>query len=264
MTLSAQTANAIATAFTEARLKGEIVTDYPGPLPATLTEAYNIQDAAINAWPQKIAGWKVGGINGEPAEKLGVKKLVGPIFANQVFNNEKKIINMPVFEHGFAAVEAEIVFIMKEDAPKNKIEWSLEEAKDMIETAHIAVEIASSPFPGINDLGPLVTISDFGNNYGLIIGDVLEDWESLETKAHAIETIIDRKTVGTDSPPAIGGPLEALRYCLENTAGRGRALLKGTAISTGAITGVHQSSVNQKSIIRCIGASDISLKLTAT
>lgn len=263
MTLSLQAANAIATAFTKARLRGEKIQDYPGQCPATLTEAYGIQDAAIELWPEKIAGWKVGGINGEPAERLGVEKLVGPIFENQVFRADNNVISMPVFKDGFAAVEAEIVFIINKDAPSSKTEWSLSEAKTMIGAAHIAVEIASSPFSKINDLGPLVTISDFGNNYGLIIGDELKDWESLKTKKSSIETLIDEQSVGTDSPPHTGGPLESLRYCLGNTALRGRPLVKGDAISTGAITGVHQAYVNQTSVIRCSGANDIALKLTA-
>lgn len=263
MTLSAQAANAIATAFTKARLRGEKIQVYPGQYPATLTEAYGIQDAAIELWPEKIAGWKVGGINGEPAERFGVQKLVGPIFENQVFRADSKVINMPVFEDGFAAVEAEVVFIINKDAPPSKTEWSLTEAKAMIGAAHIAVEIASSPFSKINDLGPLVTISDFGNNYGLVIGDELKDWASLKSKKNSVETIIDEQSVGTDSPPHAGGPLEALRYCLGNTARRGRPIVKGAAISTGAITGVHQVYVNQSSIIRCSGANDIALKLTA-
>jgi len=45
--------------------------DYPGPLPATLAEAYARQDAAINLWPDDIAGWKVGGVPNSWVARFG-------------------------------------------------------------------------------------------------------------------------------------------------------------------------------------------------
>lgn len=261
MSLDAYALGATAQAFTTARQNDKKMSSYPGTPPSSLEEAYAIQDSAILLWPESIAGWKVGGIDNAFAEQYGVQKLVGPIFKNQVFNNGKDVIEMPVFQHGFAAIEAEIVLTLKEDAPKTKTNWTLNEAKAMVGSAHIGVEIASSPFAQINAMGPLVTISDFGNNYGLIIGDKLPNWAHFDTKDWIVETIIETESMGVKSSAQAGGPLESLRYCLENTAKRGRPLLKGMAISTGAITGVHQAHIGQHSTVRCIGAADIHLRL---
>ncbi len=53
----------IAGAFRAARLAASPLPAYPaGAVPATLAEAYAIQRAAIAAWPDRVAGWKVAAI----------------------------------------------------------------------------------------------------------------------------------------------------------------------------------------------------------
>lgn len=259
MTQSATVLPTISQAFTNARRDSAGLPQYPGDLPISLDEAYRIQDEAIDLWPHKVAGWKIGGIGPSYQSDLGSAKLAGPVFENQIYQSEAgHVIEMPVFAEGFAAIEPEIVFIVSKDAPEDKTGWTQAEAADYIGKVHIGVEIASSPFPGINDNGPLVTISDFGNNNGLIIGDELSNWKSSDLSDWSVETIIDGESVGVTAPPE---PLESFRFILENTAQRGRPLKKGMAITTGAITGVHQAFAGQSSTIHCTNASDISLKL---
>ena len=252
-------AASVAGAFTQARLSASSLPNYPGELPTSLSEAYKIQDEAIDLWSHTIAGWKIGGIGGDYQAELGAGKLAGPVFANQIYvSRGDSVIEMPVFADGFAAIEPEIVMIVAKDAPQEKVEWSLDEAQAYVGKVHIGVEIASSPFPAINDMGPLVTISDFGNNNGLIIGQELSNWKESSLDDWTVETIIDGKSVGVTTPP---GPLESFRFILENTARRGRPLKKGMAITTGAITGVHQAFSGQSSTIHCSNAKDIDLKL---
>ena len=250
----------IATAFTQARLSRQALAEYPGEVPENLEQAYAIQDEAIKLWPQKIAGWKVGGIGGDYASKLKATKLAGPVFENQIYKSDGACINMPVFAEGFAAIEGEIVIFVNMDAPKDKLDWTLEEAESYVGSVHIGIEVASSPFPNINDLGPLVTISDFGNNNGLIIGPELSNWKDTALKDWVVETIIEDESLGKATPP---GPLESFRFLLENTARRDMPLKKGMAVTTGAITGVHQAYSGQSSIIKCSGVEDIKLALIA-
>jgi 2-keto-4-pentenoate hydratase len=259
MTQGSSVLPTISQVFTDARRDSVGLPQYPGDVPASLEEAYRIQDEAIDLWPHKIAGWKIGGIGPSYQSDLGAAKLAGPVFENQIYRSEAgQVIEMPVFAEGFAAIEPEIVFIVAEDAPVDKTEWTQSEAAEYIGKVYIGVEIASSPFPAINDMGPLVTISDFGNNNGLIIGDELLNWKNSDLSDWSVETIIEGESVGVTSPP---GPLESFRFVLENTAQRGRPLKKGMAITTGAITGVHQAFAGQSSTIHCTHASDISLKL---
>lgn len=260
MVFDASSFEKIAEAFTQARLCGGSLAAYPGTVPTTLSEAYQIQDAAITQWPYAIGGWKIGGIGGEYAERFGETKLAGPVFENQIYKSSDAGIDMPVFADGFAAIEGEIVFFVKADAPSEKVDWTMEEAQDYVGAVHMGVEIASSPFPKVNDMGPLVTISDFGNNNGLIIGDEIKNWDEAKLENWVVETVIENESMGTATPP---GPLVSFRFILENAARRGMPLKKGMAITTGAITGVHQAYSGQSSVVLCSGTDNIKFTLVS-
>lgn len=253
----------IANAFLAARRAGLPVHKYPGRTPASLEDAYSIQDLAIAGWPFEIAGWKVGRIVGADAARLGADRLAGPIFADRMRLGAARRPG-EVFANGFAAVEGEIVIILNADAPPEKLNWSFEEARALVGSVHAGVEIASSPFSRINDQGPLVTISDFGNNFGLIVGDEIPDWRSFVVARWACETRIDGESVGRENPGSIpGGPVESLRFLLELSARRGLPLQKGAAVSTGAITGVHSVDVGQSASVAFDGVRPILVDIVA-
>ncbi len=83
-----------------------------------------------------------------------------------------------MFAQGFAAVEAEFVVQLAKDAPANVTEWTAETARRFVKTMYIGIEIASSPLQNINDYGPAVVASDFGNNAGLLLGAEIADWQT--------------------------------------------------------------------------------------
>jgi 2-keto-4-pentenoate hydratase len=255
-------ADEIAKAFVDARRKHSKIATYPGQAPQTIVEAYNVQDLAIDLWGAAPAGWKVGRIVGEKAKEYGTDRLAGPIFNEYLWCQAEAPEIVGVFGNGFAAVEGEVVAIIARDTPTEKTDWTVEDAWRFIGSMHAGVEIASSPYRGINEDGPLVTISDFGNNRGLIIGDEIPDWRSNDTYKWRCRTLIDDKLIGEKTAAEIpGGPIESVRFLLENTARRGLALKKGAAICTGAITGVHEINLGQKASIEFDGARAIKLSV---
>lgn len=252
-----------ALAFVKARLGAYGVVEYPGTLPQTLDEAYAIQSDAISAYPDHVCGWKVGRITGDAEVQYQVDRLVGPVFQRVNHDNTSGVIDMPVFAEGFTAIEGEVTAVISKDAPADKTSYSFDEALDYIQALYFGVEVASSPFPGINDFGPLVTISDFGNNYGLILGDVIPGWEKFELSDWVFETVINGESVGKAAPTALpGGPVESVRYLLENTTRRGLPLKAGMRILTGAVTGVHQAYVGDQAYVT-LGDQKISVSLSA-
>ena len=256
--------DARAEAFVKARLSGAALQTYPGTPPQNLDEAYAIQDMAIRAWPDALAGWKVGRILGETADRMGTDRLAGPIFTKQVHQATTAPLDMPVFAQGFAAVEGEVTAVIAKDVPAGKTSFSSEEALQYISALHLGVEIASSPFAEINDHGPHVTISDFGNNYGLILGEEIPDWRDMSLADWEFVTMINGSEVGRNTPAGIpGGPIESARFLLENTAQRGFPAKKGMMILTGAVTGVHQAYVGDSSEVSLPGLAPVSCRLVA-
>jgi len=245
--VSAASAAAIAQSFVEARRRAAPLRDYPGQKPQDLASAYAIQDAAIELWPDDIAGWKIGLVAADLRGALGVDRIAGPIFAQQVVRaRDGETVDLAVLGGGFAAVEAEFVLKLGRDQDASQRTWSAADAADMIGAVHIGIELAGSPFAEINDHGPAVTVSDFGNNAGLVIGAEVRDWRAIDWAQAAARTSIEAKQVGEGNAAMLpGGPLAALAFLLAHCAERGRPLRKGQLVSSGAVTGVHQITAGQ-------------------
>jgi len=256
---------AIAESFVRARLAAVALPDFPGTIPAELDAAYAIQDAAIAMWPDAIAGWKVGRIPSPARERYGEDRLVGPIFRRAVQTARSgETVTVPVFGGGFAAVEAEFVFRLASDAPADKQTWTLDEAAQMVAAMHIGVEPASSPLASINQLGPAVVVSDFGNNAGLIVGPEIPQWRSRDTSTLVCETFIEGRSVGRGGANSIPGtPLAALTFALARCARRGKPLRAGEFLSSGAATGIHDILPGQSARISFAGDGEILCRVVA-
>jgi 2-keto-4-pentenoate hydratase len=240
-------ANGTAAAFVAARRTAGSFSKYPGSIPQDLGSAYRIQDQAMTLWGDSVAGWKVGWIPEPLSQKFGAQRLVGPIFTRGVRHSDGvNSVDVPVFAQGFAAIEAEFVFQLSEDAAENVAEWTTETARRLVKTMFIGIEIASSPLSNINDYGPAVIASDFGNNAGLLLGAEVADWQARRLESMNCETRIDGTVVGRGTAASVnGGPLAALAFALRCNARRGHPLRAGEYISTGAATGVHAIAAGQ-------------------
>jgi 2-keto-4-pentenoate hydratase len=240
---------AIVGAFQSARLAGRALSEYPGNMPNNLVQAYAIQDAAIDAWPDTIAGWKVGRILGDLAVEYGADRLIGPIFDQSVQTvSEAKATQFGAITGGFCAVEAEYVFKIGVDTKMDGRWLSDSDALDLVASLHIGVEIAGSPLASINDLGPCVVISDFGNNAGLIVGPAIQDWRSRVNDLSASMSI-EGVEIGRGHVSAFpDGIIGSLKFALTKAAQRCRPLKKGMYVSTGAVTGVHSIIAGQSAV----------------
>lgn len=234
------TAKSVAEAFVTARREKRALETYPGQAPADLGDGYAIQDFAIEFDGREIAGWKVGKINPPLDVQLASNRLAGPIFNDSVvtiIGDESP--EMPIFADGFGAAEAEFLLhvapgwngvVPQDDAATRAI----------LDAVHIGIEVASSPYPRINEDGPPVTVSDYGNNYGMVVGPVLEGWETIDFDAITVRLDIDGHTAGqATTATMLDGPLGAVRFLLGNLSARGIDCSGGTWVSTGAVTGVH-------------------------
>lgn len=237
-------ASRIARSFVHARSTGTALAEYPGERPSRLEDAYLVQDAAIALAARPVGGWKVGRINPPLGE---VNRLAGPIFSDQIALAAPEPVAMPVFRDGFAAAEAEFLLRLGQTPDPVKRCYTLGEARALVDAVSVGIEIASSPFPDINDNGPAVTVSDFGNNNGLVVGPEVADWRDLDLLAWPVQLTINGETVGqATAATMLDGPFGAVRFLLEHMAARGAPLAAGQWVSTGAVTGVHRVAVGDR------------------
>jgi len=246
VTLAINQAAQIAERFLCARREAGGLSDYPGEMPSSLDEAYAIQDAAIARWERPVIGWKVGRVPVPLIEKFGAERLAGPIFYSSVSRTDNDLIEMPIFEQGFAAGEAEFLLRIGRSPEPGKMRFTLDEAADLIDAVHVGIEVASSPLRPINALGPVAIISDFGNNNGLVIGNAVHDWRASAFEQWPVTTVIDGNEVGTGRAASFpDGAIGSARFLFELMARRGILLDPGQWISSGAVTGVHDARPGQ-------------------
>lgn len=254
----------VAASFVAARLAARALTDYPGPLPATLADAYARQDEAIALWPDEVAGWKVGGIADSWAARVGESRLVGPIFRRHIWHARAGVVTpLPVIRGGFAAVEAEYIFVLAAAAPAARTDWTPLQAADLVGELRVGIELAGSPLATINELGPAVTVSDFGNNAGLLVGDAICDWRPRPLESLTCETHVNGRCLGHGGAASLaGGPLGALAFALACCARRGRPLRAGDVVSTGACTGIHPIHIGEEARVAFAGAAELRCRAT--
>ncbi len=241
--------DAISRALVSARATAMPLSEFPGALPETMAQAYAIQSASIERWPDTVAGWKVGLLPSPARERYSTERLAGPIFRSQIHEVATgSSTAMPIYVGGFAAVEAEFVFRLGKTVKPVDREWMDEELAAVVAGLHVGAEIASSPMAEINNLGPTVVVSDFGNNAGLLLGPEIPHWQTMQPEDLPARTIVDGTIVGEASAAAIkGGPIAALRFIFALSAELGLELPVGSLISTGASTGIHDVEVTSTS-----------------
>ncbi len=257
---------AIADGFVGARRQGRALSGFPGDVPDDLVTAYRVQDLAIAQWPDRVVGWKVGFIAPERRDRSGDERLLGPIFARQLQMTTGGQATFEVFSGGFGAVEAEYVLRLDTDVSTEKHDWTPEEAAAVPSTLFIGMEVASSPLATINQLGPRVVVSDFGNNNGLVMGAEIPGWASRSDASLTCTTSIDGRQVGQGGASTLPGGLRvAFAFALARSARRGRPLKAGDLIATGNATGIHDILPGQRARIEFDGHGSIeALAVAAT
>lgn len=234
----------VARAFLEARAKKTPLSSYPGTLPASMTEAYAIQDSALRLDGRRVNGWKVGRIAPELVGHYGDNRLAGPIFLDEILDGSQgEHPAMPVYAAGFAAAEAEV--LLRFGVVEN-VEYDIDSVRNCIVEVRSGIEIASSPFSGINRHGPAVTASDYGNNKGLVIGPEIPDWRSADLIHMPVETCVDGERVGAATMETmLDGPFGSALFLIRVLRERGMEIRPGTWVSAGAITGIHEVRPDQ-------------------
>jgi 2-keto-4-pentenoate hydratase len=247
----------IAEQFVRARLDARSLSHYPGTIPADIPAAYRCQDVAIARWPESIGGWKVTErLSAELEAQCGDQRLVGPAFKSNIRTAAAgQVVECPVFGNGFAAVEPEIVVRVGREAPADKFLWTLEEAAEMVGELCIGAEVASSPLPSLLQLGAAAIASDFGANFGIVVGSLVPEWRMLDEVA--AQVFVEGKFVARGVTSLRSNTLSALAFTLGKCARRGRPLQAGAVITTGTITTFHPVKPGQSAQLVFEGLGEV-------
>lgn len=240
------------TIFT-ARHDHKILQVYPGTPPATLEDAYAVQDLSIKANTDEITGWKIGMVSPELRNELGAERIMGPIYKHFTHfvgksHSESESIQLPVFDGGFIAVEAELVIELAVDITPGSVDTS-KGVEHLVKAMYAGIEIASSPIVDLNSYGPTAIITDYGNQNGMVVGAKIENWQEAIQHMNS-KTEINGEVISTKpATNVLNGQMAALAYLIDCAAERNITLPAGTFVLSGATNGVHETLVGAKSTI---------------
>lgn len=255
--------DAIYSAFHAARSAARSLPAYPADtVPASLADAYAIQQASIGAWPDTVAGWKVAAIAPQWRAAYPAERLAGPVFARSLVMAGDAPVAVAIIRGGYAAAEAEFALQVGANFPVGTKFATVAELQPYVGAVHAAIELAGSPLPSLSSLGPGAVISDFGNNTGLVVGPELVDFFARAPEEWLSESDVNGALAGSGSAERIpGGPLAALHFLANSLVERGLTLRPGDWVSTGASTGIHPLAIGDTVAVRFDGKPAIALRV---
>ena len=265
MKLAATEIDDIAAAFSQARAAARPLAEFPGRLPATLADSVAVQERALEMTRESVVGWKVAMVPAPLRVPLGQERLAGPVDARTVHTlPHGGSVEVTVYDGGFAALEAEFVAVFAADVLPGPDGFTEEGVRKALRSLHAGVEVASSPLPTLNAIGPLAVVCDHGNNAGVIVGPEIAGWRDLPDATLTSRMIIDGEIVGEGTAASVpGGPIGAIVWLAEHLAGRGRSLRAGDLVSTGMTTGVHDVRPGSSGRIEFFGAAPCDIRVVA-
>ncbi|MEZ2410310.1 hypothetical protein AB6806_26285 [Bosea sp. RCC_152_1] len=199
----------------------------PDPGPATVAEAYAIQDAVIRALGAR-GGWKVSPLR-EGAARCS--PIPAPFFV------EAPALFDAAFLNGCLA-EVEIAVRFKEDPLGLGRALNPTNFADCIASVHPAVELLSSRFAAPESAPDLHRLADLQGCAAVVLGAPMTGWSGLEFA----DLSFDLSLAGQDVPlkpnsPTTEQTLEALCWLVDHAASRGAPLRAGEVLITGARLG---------------------------
>lgn len=197
--------------------------------PGNAAVAYAVQALVWHqqAGSERPRAWKVGAASrdGEP--------MAAPVWPRGLAASPARF---PAGDFLSLAVEAEIAFRFGRDLAADAPIHDAAVLRDAIASAHVAMELVDTRLADADAAGPLWRLADSLLNGGLVIGDEIPDWRSLDFSARRVRVLVDGATVaeGPGQPP-LGDLLHCLPWWIQHIGG----VRAGDVVTTGAWTGAH-------------------------
>jgi 2-keto-4-pentenoate hydratase len=195
-------------------------------------EAYALQDAAIAALGEPLAGWKIGATAEATQKALRVSgPFYGPMPGSDCFESGAALACGP----GVRGVECEIAFKLGRDLPRRTASYSREECIAAVEAVHLAIELVASRMRSDEPLHGFQAIADFGLNGAFVAGPAIGAWQSRPLAGIEARCLVDGEEKAHGSAAIVlGDPLNALAWL----ADEGPGLRAGQWVSSGTLTGL--------------------------
>ncbi len=240
--------------FIEARSSGRQFTAAADPAPATLQEAYAVQDRIFAAlYPgQRGTAWKVGG------PRADVAPMAAPIPSAGLLASPAHV---PAKGFHMIGIESEIAYRLGRDLPPRAAPYTEEEIAAAVTEALVVIELCDTRLANWKEASAFWRLADYQLNAALVIGSGRKDWSAIDFTKQRVELWIDGALAKEASGVhPYGNPIRLLPWLAAHCATRG-GLHAGDIITTGTWTGMQFVQPGAEVIARFPGVGEASVKL---
>jgi len=246
----------------QARVNGGVVDPVTVTEPASMDDAYAVQDEIMRRIGHPIAGFKVGSTSKEAQRVLGTTEPGAcPIPLPYLHRSPARIAITP--EHK-PAIEGEFAFRLGRDLPPREAAYSRAEVADAVDAVAGAIEVVGSRIAGgLSGKGRFLVTADSGANIALVVGPWTMDWRPLDLPSHRVAVRINGTPAGEgDGGRALDDPMNVLIWLANRQSMLGRGLTKGLCVSTGTCTGLDPVRPGDRAVadFGSLGTVDISFE----
>ena len=228
----------LASLLWQARRDGRVIEPCDVQEPASIEQAYAVQDEIVRLSGQPSAAIKVGSTSVEAQNLLGTTEPGScPVLARYFFQAPASIVlvadNMP-------ALEGEFALRLAHPLAARETAYGEDEVCEAIDAVAGAIEVVGSRLRGgLAGRGRYFSTADSGVNIALIVGEWHRNWRDFDLKENPVSMHVNslRKGFGTGAR-ALGNPLAVLVWLANHYSRRGRGLRAGEVVSTGTCTGL--------------------------
>jgi len=219
--------------------------------PATIEEAYGVQDEVTRQLGVQVAGWKVGFVAGSPA-------VHAPIYRDDCFESPARL---PVSSAGCVIVEGEIAFALGRDLPPRTRAYTAAEVMDAVDSVRAAIEIGESRLRNMAQAPIEHKVADNVGNGALVRGSGTRAFRILDLATLRVRLYVnDEIVVDRIGGNGAGNPWDAL-FALVNSTYRRTTLLAGQTIISGTCTGMHdgRAGTTARVVFEQLGEAQVAL-----
>lgn len=219
--------------------------------PLSVAQAYAVQRAV---WREKVgevrpAAWKVG------APNQHTEPTAAAIFPHRVAHCPAHFL---ADDFRTLGVEAEIALCFGRDLPVRATPYLRDEILDAIASAHVAMELVHTRLTDPDAAGPLWRLADNLLNGGLVIGEAIPNWRTLDFSVLSVRV----EANGCLLAETLGRPpLDDLFHCLPWWISHIGGAKTGDIVTTGAWNGMHPVGLPAEVNVEFVGVGDISARI---
>ena len=233
--------------------------------PSTVEEGYDVQEVlhqilSDDGWGA-LVGHKIGCTTQVMQQYLSIDHpCAGEVFESSVHHGSAEL---PLSQFHRIGVECEIAARLSKPLGDIGTPYTRENVRGAVGALMAGIELVDDRYVNYPSFPAPTLIADDFFNVGVVLGEEVEDWQSLDLENIEGAMIIDGAEVGRGrGADILGHPMEALAWLANHRIARGMPLEAGTFIMLGSVVKTVHFDKAADVTIRFEGLGEASVQFT--